>query len=114
MPSERFFELKDNQWGHGVIINEYNEEYSIAVARKPNGEGTIYMEWCSPIYKGKPKEKENGEPVMIPLAIKLGNHRDAINLLQDILDELKNADRDEYEPQMVSEHDADSGDDIPF
>jgi hypothetical protein len=84
MTHEIFYELPDNQYGEGVILEEYREEYSLIMAQKSqNSEGTIYKKWCFPQYKNKPAE------TAIPQKVTLGNHREAIAALKYFLSHLE-------------------------
>ena len=92
MPREIFFEIPNDKYGQGILLNEYNETFSLVSARKPKeGDGTVYMEWCYPQRDRKPLEK-NGELVTVPFKVSLGNQRQAIEVLKYFLKQLTNND----------------------
>lgn len=86
MPYEIFFDL-ETKYGEGVLLEEYNEEYSLIAASKGQGQGTIFKKWVFPQMKDrKPAEKA------LPWKVTLGGHRQAIKALEYFLKHLKGED----------------------
>lgn len=84
MPHEIFFKFEDSDYGEGILLNEYNEVYSLIVAQEPKDiNGTVYMRWCYP--QGKDREPINKS---IPMGVKLGGHRQAVKALRYFLEQL--------------------------
>ena len=84
MPFETFYPLPGSQYNEGIILEEYNEEYSLILAQKPQGNGTVYKRWVFPEYKKEPSKKA------IPWKITLGNQREAVAALKHFLGLLTN------------------------
>lgn len=86
MPYEIFFDLED-KYGSGILLEEYNEEYSLVVANKSQTGGSVYKKWIFPQTKDrKPAEKS------LPWKITLGGHKQAIEVLDYFLKHLKGID----------------------
>ncbi|NCP03494.1 MAG: hypothetical protein GW861_08985 [Deltaproteobacteria bacterium] len=82
---EYFIKLPDSQYGDGVMLNKYQETYSLIAAKKGQGEkGTVYMTWCYPQLKGNTIAEK-----AIPMKITLGGRQTAINILKEILAQLE-------------------------
>ncbi len=82
---EVFFEYPDNQYGEGIMLEEYNDRISLVLAQKGKGNGTVYKKWVYPQGKDRgPIDKA------IPHKIYLGHNREvAIDMLRKIAVELK-------------------------
>ena len=84
MSNEIFYEYKSSQYGDGVLLNEYRNEFSLVAAKSKDGE--IYMEWVFP-------QKRDGskEPITksLPWKIKLGPKTEAIKVLKFFLEKLE-------------------------
>ena len=84
MSNEIFYEYKSSQYGDGVLLNEYRNEFSLVAAKSKDGE--IYMEWVFP-------QKRDGskEPIekSLPWKIKLGPKTEAIKVLKFFLEKLE-------------------------
>ena len=131
-----FFKNEDSQYGEGVEFDKYNDIYSV-VAANEGKDGKIYKKWCHPIFKDEAIEKkipmgprignrfttvniltqmslsiieDTGEfGWMIKEIIrKVGSKKTAINLMENILGELK-GEKIEVEP-VINVKDSD----IPF
>ena len=83
MPHEFFFKIEGSKYGEGIMLNEYNDEYSLVAAAEPTRSmGTVYKKWCFP--------ERNGVPITqtVPLGVKLGGHRQAVAALKYFLKQL--------------------------
>lgn len=82
---EIFFEYPNDQYGQGIMLEEYNDRINLVSAQKAQGNGTVYKKWVFPQTKDRqPAEKA------IPHKIYLGNNREsAIEMLRKIAIELK-------------------------
>lgn len=111
MDNDIFYKYESSQYGDGVLLNEYRNEFSLVAARRKDGE--IYMEWVFP-------QKRDGskEPIekSLPWKIKLGPKTEAIKVLKYFLEKLEGG-------RSPSDHLSDDGDggkddsfndDIPF
>ena len=82
------FRMTDSRYQTGVVINEYNGQYSIAMAK--SSERGIRMDWSFP------QKYQDGRfvpgPKAIPHKISLGNLEDAIKTTEWILRKLKGED----------------------
>ena len=76
---DKFIET-DPQWGQGIIIECYNDVWSLVLGNR--NENAIYKKWCYPQKRGKdhgPTDKA------VPWKIPLGNNADeAIDRLRQI------------------------------
>ena len=97
---EKDFLQTNEQYGDGIAINIYKNEYSLVAAKK-NGED-IWMEWCYPKRGKGPSEKQ------IPMKISLGVKAEAIQKLEKILAMIEGRTSPDYE------YPGDKDDDIAF
>ncbi len=95
MSDEVFYEYKSSQYGDGIVLNEYRNEFSLAVAKRKDGK--IFMDWVFP-----QKRDGNKEPIdkSLPWKIKLGPKDEAIKVLKFFLEKLE---RDTSSPNDVPE-----------
>jgi len=85
MPFEKFFSL-DTEWGDGVLLEQYNDTFSLYAARKPtNGDGTIYKEWVIPQDRKREPKKKDGKYISIPQKVSLGNVKQATAILKQFI-----------------------------
>jgi len=71
-------ELPWNQYNETIIVNKYNDRYSLVLGYKGK-EGTNGMKWCYPQGTDRqPREKS------VPWAVPLGNREDAIETIKVI------------------------------
>ena len=71
-------ELPWNQYNEIIIVNKYNDKYSLALGYKGK-DGTNGMKWCFPQGPDrKPKEKA------VPWTVPLGNRLEAIETIKQI------------------------------
>ncbi len=110
-----FYEYKDSQFGDGVVLNEYRNEFSLAVAKQKDGK--TFMEWVFPQKKDGSKQPIDKS---LPWKIKLGNREEAIALLRFFLEKLegeggaaKGAPR-QTQTRRVSEPPEEYGSETPF
>jgi len=100
-----FYEYESSQYGDGVLLNEYRNEYSLVAAKRKDGE--IYMEWVFP-------QKRDGskEPIdkSLPWKIKLGPKEEAVRVLKFFLEKLEGG---APQPKSAPKEEA-FEDDIPF
>jgi hypothetical protein len=82
MSFEIFFPYENNQYGDGILLEEYNEKFSLYQAQKSN-DGPIYKRWGR-VKIGKDKYTEKD----VPIQIKLGNQNEAIEALKYFLEQL--------------------------
>lgn len=82
---EVYFKVPDSKWNEGVLLNKYQDTYSLIAAQESaTSQGTIYKRWCFPQGKDrKPSEKT------IPIKITLGDRQAAISMIRGILAELE-------------------------
>jgi len=110
MDNEIFYEYESSQYGDGILLNEYRNEFSLVAAKSKEGE--VFMEWVFP-------QKRDGskQPIdkSLPWKIKLGSKAEAIKVLKFFLEKL------ESETQSSNGYPADTwgkdgptDDDIPF
>ena len=102
MGIEVFKQFEDDKYHKGVLLQEYNGEFSI-VAAQEGKDGAIYKLWCFPQGKDrKPVEKS------LPWKVKIGgNIEEARATLEYLLAALKDG-------QGAMKNETDTGDDIPF
>ena len=72
----------ENKYNEGIILDEYNGEYSLVVGQKGD-DGNVYKRWAFPQIKREAAKKA------IPWAIRLGDAKAAISRLEKIIDELR-------------------------
>lgn len=76
---EVFVEVPNNQYGEGVLVNKFGDQYGLLSAQKGKGNGTVYKKWCFPQDKDKqPREKA------VPWGIRIGNKNEAIEVVTGI------------------------------
>ena len=84
MDNEIFYEDESSQYGDGIVLNKYRNEFSLVAAKRKNDE--IFMEWVFP-------QKRDGskEPIdkSLPWKIKLGPKAEAIKVLKFFLEKLE-------------------------
>ena len=84
MDNENFYEYESSQYGDGVLLDEYRQEFSLVAAKRKDDE--IYMEWVFP-------QKRDGskQPIdkSLPWKIKLGPRAEAIKVLKYFLEKLE-------------------------
>ena len=86
MPYEIFWELDDNKYGEGILLEKYNDVFSLVSAQKSQqAEGTIYKRWVFP----QTKDREPAQKA-IPMKVTLGNNYEAIKILKYFLQQLTN------------------------
>ena len=110
MDKNTFYEYESSQYGDGILLDEYRQEFSLIAAKRKDDE--IFMEWVFP-------QKRDGsrEPIdkSLPWKIKLGTKDEAIRVLKFFLKELEG---ETSPPDMAMEdtwgEDGPSDDDIPF
>ena len=76
MAFEKFFELPDDKYGKGYVIQEYNDKWFIQEAQRSNkAEGTVYKTWMSKYKrKGEFVCKPDGTPYVMPLGVEIPKH----------------------------------------
>ena len=110
MDDEIFYEYKSSQYGDGIVLNEYRNEFSLVAAKRKDDE--IFMEWVFP-------QKRDGskEPIdkSLPWKIKLGPKAEAIKVLKFFLEKLEDgtSSLDDI-PYDDGRKDDSFDDDIPF
>jgi len=82
MNSKIFLQDKNSQYGDGILLEEYNENFSLYAAQKSN-DGPIYKRWGR-VKIGKDKYTEKD----VPIQIRLGNQNEAIEKLKFFLEQL--------------------------
>ena len=85
MDNEIFYEYESNQYGDGIVLNEYRNEFSFVAAKRK--EGKTHMEWMFPQKKDGSKEPIDKS---LPWKIKLGRKDEAIKVLRFFLEKLEN------------------------
>jgi len=84
MDDEIFYEYKSSQYGDGVLLNEFRDEFSLVAAKRKDGK--VFMEWVFP-------QKRDGskEPIdkSLPWKIKLGPKAEAIQVLKFFIEQLE-------------------------
>ena len=110
MENEIFYEYESNQYGDGVLLNEYRREFSLVSAKRRDGK--ILMEWVFP-------QKRDGSKGSIdkslPWKIKLGPKAEAIKVLKFFLEKLEGGTSPSDDiPDDNGGKDDSYDDDIPF
>ena len=78
---EKFIALKDNDYGEGVLLNEYKGSFSLVTARKKKDE--VYMEWCFPQKRDGSKEPMDKS---LPWKVTIGGSKEeAIETLKTLM-----------------------------
>jgi hypothetical protein len=85
MDNEIFYEYESNQYGDGIVLNEYSNEFSLVAAKRK--EGKTFLEWMFPQKKDGSKEPIDKS---LPWKIKLGRRDEAIKVLKFFLEKLEN------------------------
>jgi len=84
MADKYFLKNEDDQYGGGVLLDEYNNRWSLVSAREGN-DGTVYMQWAFPQGSDrKPRAKA------VPWKVTFGNKGATIKALQYFLGLLGN------------------------
>ncbi len=110
MDNEIFYKYESSQYGDGILLNEYRNEFSLVPAKRKDDE--IFMEWVFP-------QKRDGskEPIdkSLPWKIKLGSKAEAIKTLKFFLEKLEGGTSPSDDtPDDNWGKDGPSDDDIPF
>ena len=84
MAQDIFYEYEDSQFGDGVVLNEYRNEFSLVAAKQKDGK--TFMEWMFPQKKDGSKQPIDKS---LPWKIKLGSREEAIRLLRFFLEKLE-------------------------
>ena len=110
MEDEIFYEYESSQYGDGILLNEYRNEFSLVAAKRRDGE--TYMEWVFP-------QKRDGskEPIdkSLPWKIRLGTKAEAVRVLKFFLEKLESGTSSPDAPFKDDwGKDGPSDDDIPF
>ena len=86
MTHEISIELPGNQYGEVIVIEEYQGNYGLVLAKKGTKEGTLWKKWCYPQVKGDGGKEGKSKPAekAIPLKIPLGNREDAVKVVREI------------------------------
>lgn len=86
MSFQIFYKVGDYP-GEGILFEKYKEEFGLYAAQKPRiGNGTIYKKWAYP--QRRHENKNIPSEKAIPIGVKLGNQREVITILRDILKQL--------------------------
>lgn len=112
MDQDEFYGYESSQYGDGVVLNEYRNEFSLVAAKQKDGK--TYMEWMFPQKKDGSKEPIDKS---LPWKIKLGNKDEAIKLLRFFLEKLEGEGSAAGTPPMQTRRDEippHSQDDVPF
>jgi hypothetical protein len=84
MEKKKFYEYETSQYGDGILLDEYRQEFSLVAAKRKDDE--IFMEWVFP-------QKRDGSrgPIdkSLPWKIKLGPRAEAIKVLKFFLRQLE-------------------------
>ena len=110
MDNEIFYEYESSQYGDGILLNEYRNEFSLVAAKRKEGE--VFMEWVFPQRRDgskKPIDKS------LPWKIKLGPRDEAIKVLKFFLENLESETHaPDGHPEDTWGKDGPTDDDIPF
>ena len=71
-------ELPGSQYGECIIVDKYNDQYGLSLAKKGTKGGTVFKQWCFPGYKKEPGKKA------VPWKLPLGNMDDARQVAKQI------------------------------
>jgi hypothetical protein len=111
MDDDIFYEYESSQYGDGIVLNEYRNEFALVAAKRKDGK--TYMEWMFP-------QKRDGskEPIdkSLPWKIKLGPRDEAIKVLKFFLDKLESGESspDDIPPDALRDDVIPPDDEIPF
>lgn len=93
---ENNFIQTNEQYGDGIAIDTYKDEYSLVAAKKNTKTGDIWASW------GYPQIREDGENVpgkkCIPWKLNLGLREQAIQRLEQLIMLIEGRDMDLEEP----------------
>lgn len=93
--SKFFWQDQDNEYGEGILLDEYHGKYSFVAAREAQN-GEVYMQWCYPQGPDRtPREKG------VPWKVNFGDRQTTIDALKYFLSILEAAE-------------SGGGDEIPF
>jgi hypothetical protein len=124
MDKKIFYEYESSQYGDGILLDEYREEFSLVAAKRK--EKDIFMEWVFPQKKDGSKEPIDKS---LPWKIKLGSKQEAIKALKFFLRQLEGEsspsdripqesrgkdDSSDFPMEDTWGEDGPSDDDIPF
>ena len=79
---EIFYKVESSEYNEGFFLQEYKECFFL-VAGGEGREGTNYKKWAFPQTKDQEPNKK-----AIPVSVKLGTRREAIEVLKEVLGEL--------------------------
>ncbi len=84
MAFQKWYKVPSSEYREGFFVEEYKENFSIVAGTEGN-EGTNFKRWVFPQDKDRqPREKA------IPMGVKLGTRREAIEVLRKVVAELSN------------------------
>lgn len=98
MNFEKFVQLEQDDYGNGVLVQEYNGNFFLVEASKPqNMDGTVYKRWGQKFKKkGVLLTDNDGKPYNFPWSIKIGaSIEEAKNTLRKIAQSLPGQDSDD-------------------
>ncbi len=79
-----FYKYEGNQYGSGILLNEYNNEFALVSANQKDDQ--TFMEWVFP-------QKKDGSKTPIdkalPWKIKLGDTKESIKILKFFIEVLE-------------------------
>jgi len=81
---EVWYKIESSEYKEGFFLQEYKENFFL-VAGGEGREGTNYKKWAFPQTKDREPNKK-----AIPVSVKLGTRREAIESLKKVLNELSN------------------------
>ena len=110
MKNDVFYKYESSQYGDGILLNEYRNEFSLVAAKDKDGE--FFMEWVFP-------QKRDGskEPIdkSLPWKIKLGAKAEAIKVLRFFLEKLEGGiSTSDDIPSDIEGKNTSFDDDLPF
>jgi len=79
---EIFYKVESSDYNEGFFLQEYKENFFL-VAGGEGREGTNYKKWAFPQTKDREPNKK-----AIPVSVKLGTRREAVEVLKKVLGEL--------------------------
>jgi len=76
---------------NAVRLNKYNDIWSIMLGSR--GDSDTYDKWCNPLKyqngKNVPVKKKDGDLLVLPFQIPLGDKEKALKILQNLMAQLK-------------------------
>jgi len=69
-------EIPNSNYGEVIIVEKYNDQYSLVLGKKGEKGGTIFKTWGYPQFKKEPGKKA------IPWKLPLGNRDDAVKVVR--------------------------------